>query len=141
MADRATLKAALSACLTDADGVVAAVKAGSYASASAYEADANGIRARIAALIAGVDAEWGLDGNPTIRALRGLANRLLDLREGVAEDTATLVLTLARDTNLISLAVERYADMDRWTELAELNPHLRHPGFIKAGTEVTVYAR
>lgn len=138
MSVRSDLVAELQLLATDATDVATAAAEGEFTSVLEYEAAANGIRARITLLAPQASAEWGARAEPVLRRLRELAARLLDLRAAVADATATLEITVTRTTSLIELAVERYQDFSRWTELAELNRHLEHPGFIRPGTSVVV---
>lgn len=138
-ANRATLRAEVTALLATADGVIAAASADAYASPAAFEAAANEVREQIADLVPRLAAEWGVDSTTLVRALRTLAARLLDLRAAVSDELATLTIVVPRATSLAQLAARRYGDVSRWAELAALNPHIRHPGFIAAGTEVTLY--
>lgn len=134
-------KTALTAALAAATATIDTAVAGGYASTQEYESAANAVRTSIATLIPELDQLWGVLAVPTIAALRALAARLVDLHSAIADTTATVELTVARSTSLVELAVELYGDGTRWVELAPLNPGLRHPGFIAAGTVVVARAR
>lgn len=135
---RTELQAQIADVVSQAEALIEAVDDGTISSAALYEGAANPVRTQIAELIPLVSAEWGVDSYPTIRALKTLAAALVDLRSAVVDATATLTVTVDRETSLIELAVERYQDFSRWTELAELNPDLPHPGSISPGTAVVV---
>lgn len=138
---KTTLKTAILAVITDAETIIALVEDGTVTRADAYESKANAVREDIADLLPQISATWGVDGWPACRALRGLAARLLDLREAVTNDAVTVDVTVDHTTSLIELAVARYRDFSRWTDLAALNPDLPHPGFIRPGTTVVVYVQ
>lgn len=141
MSSPATIVAAIQALLTDADAVIAAALDDEYSSADEYEAAANELRETIVDLVDQVNDEWGVEGWPTVKALHELAARLLDLRTAISNATSTVEVELTRTTSLLELAVELYEDHERWTELAELNPNLQHPGFVAPGTVVVAYAQ
>ena len=131
-----TVRSALQAAQAAADAVIAAAKAGAYTMIAAGEQAINDVRTQLHTLMDQVGALWGADGNATVRALRDLGARLLDLRALITDTDATATEVLTRNGNLISLAVTWYGDFSRWTEIAALNPHLPHAGRIVAGTSV-----
>lgn len=130
------MRAAITAAIAEANTVIAAAKAGAYTTVAEGEQAINSVRAQLHTLITQVCTYWGADGNATVRELRALGARLLDLRGLIKDTNATVTEVLTRTSSLISLAVEWHGDYTRWTEIAALNPRLPHPGRIVAGTLV-----
>lgn len=139
VATRAALRVSAAAAIASADAVIAAVSANSFGTPAAFEAAANEVREAISDLIPQLATEWGVDATALIRTLRTLAARLLDLRSAVSAEHAAITWIAPHTTSCAQIAAERYGDVERWTELVALNPHIRHPGFIVAGTELTLY--
>lgn len=133
---RAACKEALATALASAARVIATAKAGGYTTIASGETAINGVRAQLHNLIPEICSLWGADGNASVRALRALGGSLLDLRALLTDTDATIIETLAVETSLIRLATTWYGDFSRYTELADLNPHLPTPGRIPAGTEI-----
>ena len=127
--------------LSTAGATIDKAAAGGFSSSQEYEREANDIRRDIAALIGELDTLWGVQAWPAVSALRALAARFVDLHRAIADTTATVEVVADRETSFVELAVSLYGDGSRWTELAPLNPGIRHPGFIAPGTTVVARAR
>ena len=138
---RAALLSSMASVAAEAAALAARATSTGFGSTAEAEASINSVRAELAELLPLVDAEWGVDAIPALRAGRALAARLLDLRAQVADTTETLTETLSRDADLITLAVGWYGDAVRWTELLDLNPNLATPARIAAGASVVRRAR
>lgn len=141
MSEKSDMKASLRDAISAADQIISKVSLGSYKTVALLEADIAAVRTTIQALLPQVSSLWGIEGNPTIVAFRELAARLLDLRPLVDDALATITLTTTRETSLIELAVERYGDWSRWTDLSALNPQFRDPSRVLAGTQVVCHVR
>jgi prophage DNA circulation protein len=85
-------------------------------------------------------AEWDVEAEPLVRALQALAARQLDLLEALSDGRRVLRRTLTRERGLLDLALELYGDAGRAEDLLDLNPSLRRPHRIPAGTEVAHHA-
>jgi len=134
------LRASVAAAIAASAAVGTSAAAGEYSSVLELEAAVASCRTDIHALLEDVTTVWGLEANPLLVALRELAARLLDLRELVDDAGATVEEVLDRELSLVELAVLRYDDWTRWTEIADLNRALSTPARIPAGITVVRYA-
>lgn len=134
----AELKAALADIADAADAVVTSATAGEYTSIAAGEAAINDVRASIASALASVDTVWGVDGATVRLWLMTLAAALLDLRARLSDALATTTIVTDRPTSAVLVAVAQYGDFTRWTEIADLNPHVVDPSTIRAGTPLVI---
>lgn len=132
----AVLRASLEGLLVEAEAIANRVDAELYASTAPFEADVNEWRTSLAALLDEVDSTWGAAGWTLRAALEGVGVRLIDMRASVVGDEEVIVVETDRESSLMELALGWYGDLERWLELAALNPLLPAPHAIPAGTEV-----
>lgn len=131
---RTELVAALQAALAAASAVTTAAAAGEYTTIATGEAAINAVRASIASLLPQIDATWGVDGTPARAAMVTVAARLLDLRSMLSDTTATVSEEIVVETSAAECAVRWWGDLDRWTEVAAMNPDVPNPARILPGT-------
>lgn len=134
MPTRAELQLQVTTLIEDGQAIASAAAAGEYSGATEYEADVNDWRRQLLALLALLEAEWGVESIAVVVALRALAARMLDLRATIAESPVVVSFTVDRTISAMELAVQHFGDPSRWTELMAMNRGIRHPGFIPAGT-------
>lgn len=141
------VQALISAAVDAAVAVADASEADEYVTRQAAEAAIGTARAAIQEALDAVRDEYGNDGFPTARALTLLAASLLDLNRALAEDLRTVEKTLTIERGILDLALELYGegpdtDIAAWAEaLLVLNPGVRNPNRIPAGTTLTVYVQ
>ncbi len=140
-ATAAELQVSVAAAISAAAAIGVAAEAGEYSSVLELEAAVGAARTTIDGLLADISTVWGVEANPLLVALRELAARLLDLRELVDDAGATVEETLDRESSFVELAILRYGDWERWTELADLNRQVATPARIPAGTTLVRYAQ
>lgn len=140
-------KTLISTAVDTALAVSAASAAEEYATKQQAEAAIGLARTAIQAAIDATRLEYGILAFPTVKALRELAARLLDLDRALAEELQTLDYTLISERSLLDLALQLYGSssepdiIDRVRSLHALNPQLAHPLRLSAGSTVVVYAR
>lgn len=136
----ATFKAAAAVAVEEALAVAARAAADEYSSRRAVEAATAAARTTIQAAI-DEGLAVGVDAWPAVTALRRLAARLLDLSRALAEDLATMTITLTSERGVVDLALSLYGDGLRAVEIVTLNPSVSHPHRMPAGTDLTVYVQ
>lgn len=138
---RTELQAEVAAVVTAAQEIITNAVAGEYTSSAEYEADVLAVRRKLATLIPALEAEWGVSSIAVVVALRALAARMTDLRATIADPVELIEFTVDRVVSLMELAAAWYDDVSQWRDLRDLNPGIRHPGFVAPGTVVVRHAR
>ncbi|STZ76341.1 DNA circularization protein [Bergeriella denitrificans] len=78
----------------------------------------------------------------TTEALRDTAGRLnLFIRAAINQKPPLIVRPAPLDGTVHQASFAFYADITRADELIRLNPHIRHPAFIRRGTLMNCYAK
>lgn len=147
MAASAETLALIAAAVDEATAVADASDAGDYLTRQEAEAAIAAARGTIQTAIDAVRAAHPFSGYPTVRALKALAARLLDLDRALADELEIVEITLSAERGLLDVARERYGPdgendvVARAEALFALNAELVNPNRVPAGAVLRVYVR
>lgn len=137
------IEALVTAAVEASVAVADAAEAEEYSTSQEAEAAINAARTAIQSAIDGARSEMGNLAFPVVDPLKALAAQLLQLRGALVSALQTREVQLEGERSLMDLALELYPqDEDvpgRAEELRALNPWIRNPLRIPAGTTVLAY--